>query len=105
MMRMGLLAVVTGVMLSASYDRAAIAAEAVSEKPLPGFEIGPPMDRVVPGEVLVDPPTVENLGFRWYIRGDSNRNASVGVAYREVGQTAWRDGLPMLRVQHEVANE
>ncbi|MCP5114865.1 MAG: hypothetical protein GY953_28885, partial [bacterium] len=36
-------------------------------------------DRVAPGSFLIDPPTLENLGFRWYIEGDANRNASVAV--------------------------
>jgi len=62
------------------------------------------MDEVVPGRFLIDPPTLENLGFRWYIRGDSNRNASVTVSYRPEGGETWKQALPMLRVQHEVAN-
>ncbi|MHC4743235.1 MAG: hypothetical protein ACYS8Z_15075, partial [Planctomycetota bacterium] len=44
-------------------------------KAVPGFKIGPRMDKIVPGRFFVDPPTLENLGFRWYIEGDSNRNA------------------------------
>jgi len=62
-------------------------------------------NRIVPGELLVDPPTVENLGFRWYIDGDANRNAAVQVAYRAAATDAWHDALPMLRVHHEVANQ
>lgn len=73
--------------------------------PLTGFEPGPTMDRVVPGQFLIDPPTLENLGFRWYIQGDSNRNASVTVAYRKKGDREWREALPMLRVHHEIANQ
>jgi hypothetical protein len=42
-------------------------------------------DAVRPGEFLADPPTLENLGFRWYIEGDDNRNASVEIAYRKKG--------------------
>jgi hypothetical protein len=72
---------------------------------IPGFPLQPPQDRVEPGRFVIDPPTLENLGFRWYISGDSNRNASVAVAYREQGQSDWRDALPMLRVHHEVANQ
>ena len=73
--------------------------------PLRGYEAGPRMDRVVPGEFVVDPPTLENLGFRWTVRGDSNRNASVTVTYRRKGETPWRRALPMLRVHHEIANQ
>ena len=40
---------------------------------------GPPPDpnRVLPGEFLIDPPTLQNLGFEWFIEGDANRNAEV----------------------------
>jgi hypothetical protein len=65
----------------------------------------PAQDAVAPGEFLVDPPTLENLGFRWYLRGDDNRNASVAMAYRKKGEGQWRRGNPMLRVHGEVANQ
>ncbi len=67
--------------------------------------VGGAGNAVVPGDVVVDPPTVENLGFRWYIEGDSNRNASVAVSYRRQGEEAWKPALPMLRVHHEVVNQ
>jgi len=73
--------------------------------PLVGFPVGPEMDEIVPKRFIIDPPTIENLGFRWYIEGDSNRNASVDVAFRKKGQTRWKRGLPMLRVHHEVSNQ
>ena len=57
--------------------------------------------RVTPGELVVDPPTLINLGFEWLIDGDTNRNAKVDVSYRKVGDGTWRAGLPLLRVQHE----
>jgi hypothetical protein len=57
--------------------------------------------RVIPGEFIVDPPTLINLGFEWLIDGDSNRNANVDVSYRKVGDGAWKAGLPLLRLQHE----
>ncbi len=37
------------------------------------------------GEFIVEPATLENLGFEWYIDGDDNRNASVKVEYRMAG--------------------
>ena len=61
-------------------------------------------ESVVPGEFLIDPPTLENLGFRWFVEGDDNRNASVSVSYRRQGERQWRVGHPMLRVKNEVAN-
>ena len=62
-------------------------------------------DQVVPGELVIDPPTFENLGFRWFIEGDDNRNASVSVSYREREASLWKTALPMLRVHHDVANK
>jgi len=73
--------------------------------PVVGFEVGPQMDEIVAGRFIVDPPTIENLGFRWYIEGDSNRNASVDVEFRKKRETRWKDALPMLRVHHEVSNQ
>ncbi|NIP28584.1 MAG: hypothetical protein GWN67_28025, partial [Phycisphaerae bacterium] len=75
------------------------------QKSLAGFEVGPQMDKIIPKRFIIDPPTIENLGFRWYIEGDSNRNASVAVAFRKKGRTQWKNALPMLRVHNEVANQ
>jgi hypothetical protein len=62
----------------------------------------PPSDvRVTPGELFVEPPTLINLGFEWRIDGDANRNASVAVSYRKAGEAAWKNALPLLRLQHE----
>src|SRR5271169_5336627 len=56
---------------------------------------------VSPGEFTVDPPTLVSLGFAWKITGDDNRNASVQVTYRKKGEQQWRQGLPLMRLQHE----
>jgi hypothetical protein len=74
-------------------------------KPLVGFPVGPRMNQIAPKRFIVDPPTIENMGFRWYIEGDSNRNASVTVEFRKKGQAKWKNALPMLRVHHEVVNQ
>src|SRR5689334_23318102 len=58
-------------------------------------------NRTTPGELVVDPPTLINLGFEWLIRGDDNRNASVEVAFRKAGEGAWKKGLPLFRLQGE----
>ena len=55
-------------------------------------------------EFMVDPPTLHCLGFRWYIFGDDNGDATVRVRYRKAGNTTWKEALPMLRVNREVAN-
>jgi len=54
-----------------------------------------------PGAAMVEPPTVGALGVEWRIEGDSNRNASVALAWRRTGETAWHDGLPLLRLHGE----
>ncbi len=58
-------------------------------------------DAVHPGELIVEPPTLLSLGFEWTIEGDGNRNAQVGVTYRQVGEPDWREGLPLLRLDGE----
>ena len=62
-----------------------------------------PGTRVKPGEFVVEPPTLINLGFEWYVEGDDNRNATVDVQYRKKGEAAWRKGLPLLRIKNEVS--
>ena len=44
-----------------------------------------PGDSVTPGELVVEHPTLTNLGFEWHIDGDANRNASVDVSFRKTG--------------------
>lgn len=56
---------------------------------------------VTAGDFTVEPPTLLCLGFEWQIKGDDNHNATVAVQYRKVGESQWRDALPMLRVGDE----
>ena len=58
-----------------------------------------------PGAVVAEPPTTGALGVEWRIEGDDNRNASVAVAWRRTGDTTWRDGLPLLRLQGEAVQQ
>src|ERR1700691_1775935 len=60
-----------------------------------------PINIVKAGELVVDPPTLINLGFEWVIQGDDKRNARVDVAYRPKGDTEWKAAMPLLRLQHE----
>ena len=54
------------------------------------------------GEFIIEPPTLQNLGFEWYIDGDDNRNATVKVAYRMAGSgSEWNKGMPLLRIGGE----
>ena len=56
---------------------------------------------VRPGEFLIDPPTLQNLGFEWFIEGDANRNAVVEVSFRKQGARDWKEALPLLRIGGE----
>src|SRR5260370_19883432 len=58
-------------------------------------------NKVKPGEFIIDHPTLINLGFEWLIEGDDNRSAQVEVSYRKHGETLWKQGLPLLRLQGE----
>jgi hypothetical protein len=72
---------------------------------LPGLGDGPSARdmalKVKPGELVVDHPTLINLGFEWVIEGDDNRYARVDVSYRKQGDTLWKQALPLLRLQGE----
>ena len=52
---------------------------------------------VTAGELVIEPATLINLGFEWFIDGDANRNAAVAVSFRKRGDTEWRPALPLLR--------
>jgi hypothetical protein len=68
----------------------------------PGRLTAAPGDTAVtPGEFVVERPSLINLGFEWHIDGDANRNASVEVSFRKQGETAWRKGMPLVRLQGE----
>ncbi len=67
---------------------------------VPAFGQSPTL-RVTPGEVVVEPPTLQALGFEWSLQGDANRNSSVAVLYRKKGATDWRQGLPLMRLGGE----
>ena len=69
----------------------------VAQQPSPP----PAVPAVIPGELIVEPPTLINLGFEWLIEGDGNRNAKVDVSYRKSGDSAWKTGMPLLRLQGE----
>jgi hypothetical protein len=60
-------------------------------------------NKVKPGQFVVGDPTLICLGFEWSIDGDDNRNAAVAVQYRKKGTASWKEGMPLLRLQNEVA--
>lgn len=61
----------------------------------------PAADRITPQDLWVEPPTLQSIGLEWRMRGDDNRNATVETAFREVGSTAWRPALPLVRSKGE----
>ena len=60
-----------------------------------------PENSTIADRFVVEHPTLMNLGFEWSIRGDANRNASVAVQFRAVGESNWREALPLVRVGGE----
>ena len=59
-------------------------------------------NNVQPEKFITEPPTLENLGFEWYIAGDDNRNATVKVEYRIADSgDQWQQGMPLLRIGGE----
>jgi hypothetical protein len=68
---------------------------------LPAMAFGQGAGASVPGQALVQPPTLRAVGVEWPLDGDANRNATVTLRYRRKGADAWRDGLPLLRIGGE----
>jgi hypothetical protein len=62
-------------------------------------------DKTTAKDFVTERPTLLSLGFEWHIDGDDNRNAAVAVYYRKKGDSAWREGLPLLRIGNERINE
>ena len=58
---------------------------------------------VKPGRLIADPPTLRCLGFRWWIQGDANRNATCRIEFRQVGSGSWREFYPALRIGGETS--
>jgi hypothetical protein len=67
-----------------------------NSKPLP-----PAGNKVRPGDLFIEPPTLTCLGFEWRIEGDDNRNASVAVQYRKKGSRVWKHGMNLFRLNNE----
>jgi hypothetical protein len=59
----------------------------------------PPRAAVEPGQVAEPYPTIRFVTLEWPFGGDANQNASVAVRYRVQGTAAWRDAMPLRRVE------
>ncbi len=53
------------------------------------------------GQIVLEPPTLIALSVEWPIEGDDNRNARVAVEYRRKGDTGWKTGHDLIRLQRE----
>ena len=60
-------------------------------------------DRVTLGQLVVEHPTLQNLGFEWPLSGDDNRNATCEVRFRPTAKpdAVWRSSIPLLRIGGE----
>lgn len=58
-------------------------------------------DGIKAGKIMVEPPTLINLGFEFEFTGDNNRNAMVQTSYRVAGTKDWKEALPLLRIGGE----
>ena len=81
--------------------RAACAAMGVLALACPALAAPKAANTTASGAFAIERPTLVSLGFEWRISGDDNRNARVEVSYRKRGETLWRAGLPLLRLQGE----
>ena len=66
-----------------------------------GLSLAQSQDEVTGGEVIVEPATLRSLGFEWPIEGDTDRDAVAWIEYRANDESAWRSGLPLLRLHGE----
>jgi hypothetical protein len=62
-------------------------------------------NRSQPGEPVPEPATWHSLGVRWPIRGDANATAGIAVQYRQRGVTAWKNALPLSRIDPEAGSD
>jgi len=48
--------------------------------------------------------TNHSIGIEWDINQDSNHNAACAVSYRKTGESLWKDGYPLFRIDFNGAN-
>lgn len=51
------------------------------------------------GDPVLEAPTLRSLGAYWIVAGDANKNARITLNYRRAGTGAWKQGLPLFRVE------
>ncbi len=50
------------------------------------------------GAITTPYPTTQGVSIEWAISGDSNTNGAVAVRYRASGASAWKAGMPLVRI-------
>ena len=55
-------------------------------------------DATTPG-AITSYTTIECAGFEWRIEGDDDHDCGVTVEYRKAGESVWRAGQPLFRVE------
>jgi hypothetical protein len=55
----------------------------------------------MPGTIVPEPATPTALAVRWPVYGDKNENATIAVAFRPAGTSAWLPALPLFRTHNE----
>ena len=60
-------------------------------------------DDTVPGTLSVH-ATLNSIGIEWQIIGDDNHDAVCPVRYRKLGESVWKNFLPLFRVDYNGAN-
>jgi hypothetical protein len=51
------------------------------------------------GEPMLEAPTLRSLGVYWITQGDDNKNAAIEFQYRKAGTAAWKQAMPLFRVE------
>ncbi len=87
--------------LTAAYTTAAMLLGFSLSNPVHPAALAAAANDVTGGEFVVEPATLINLGFEWFVTGDDNRTARVDVSFRKQGETRWRPAQPLLRLQGE----
>jgi hypothetical protein len=58
---------------------------------------------LVPSTVTVDESTFHAIGFRYIVDGDDNKDATLTVSWRRLGDVSWQQGPAGLRINGEPA--
>lgn len=58
---------------------------------------------VTPGQ-LDSASTTQSIGIEWTVSGDADHDANCVVEYREMGDTAWKLAMPLVRVDYRNSN-